>query len=243
MRKSLGDNVTKEELDAAITVVESSISGMETWVIPFAILVAVGVAGEAVIGVKQLLNNRELHGLRVKQGEFIDQERAELKTGVAKAEKSAADSKLALEKFKAPRRVDFSNKALEIQLAPFPGTQWDALVAPDIESRDFLSRLETALRIAKWAQIDWKGVVPGMARGGSSRIVGPIPSYFGGVFSSGTLIAINQEHSRVPDSPVLKAAEALAKALKDMDIACSGVVGMDVSANASAIHLIVGPKL
>jgi hypothetical protein len=61
-----------------------------------------------------------------------------------------------------------------------------------------------------------------------------------GVFTKGTLITVHPDFTKQPDSPQLKAAEALAVALKEVGIDCTGVIGMETSANKNAVHLVVG---
>ncbi len=150
--------MTKEEIDAAIVAVESSISGLEGWVIPFAFLVAIGVAGEAVIGVKQLLNNRELKGLRINEAELITKERAALQKEVSNAKKAAADALLALQKFKAPRWPNEEQQAALISVfRRYPGMVAHFWVYPvgTPDSAPLAMLLSILMKLNGWETASW----------------------------------------------------------------------------------------
>jgi hypothetical protein len=166
----------------------------------------------------------------------------ELRKDTAEANARAKEAELALEKLKRDRFV--IPRAFGEQLKPFNGTEFDVSVASnDLEADNLAIQLIASLgRLAAWKQIAWIGPVAARQLPGPTLPVGPLPSSFGGMFTRGTLIAVHPALTTQKDSSELKAAEALAQALKDNGVDCVGVMGMETSANKNAVHLIIGHK-
>ncbi len=55
---------TKEELELAIKTVEAAISRIDTYVLLFGSLVAIGVTGETILGIRHWIKDRQLRNLR-----------------------------------------------------------------------------------------------------------------------------------------------------------------------------------
>lgn len=170
-----------------------------------------------------------------------------LRKDTAEANARALEAQLALAKFKAPRRLHLDNSdeldAFTSALKVFAGTEWDALVVPNnVEAATLLREIELTLPRAGWVQIDWKGRTSPVPRDFKASVIGPLPTAFGGMFTSGTMIVVHPEHTSKPDSPTLLAATALADALNKAGVECAGVMGMDVSANRSAVHVLIAAK-
>lgn len=163
------------------------------------------------------------------------------KADAASANARALEAQVALEKFKADRTPDL--RIFGPTLEPFAGIEWDAsVVSDDLEADKLLAMIAIGLRRAKWVQVDWSGSVPARQIPGSTRPVGPLPTYFGGMFTRGTLVTIHPDFTTQPDSPQLKAARALVEALKGAGVDCAGLVGMETSANKNAVHMVIARK-
>lgn len=109
--------MTKEAVDAAIAAVEGSVTTTDTWVLLFAALVAIGVVGEAVLGIRHWILDGRLHALRTTQSQLHEKELTALRNDTTRlttegdqaraafrgAEARALEAQVALERFKAPR--------------------------------------------------------------------------------------------------------------------------------------------
>jgi|ERR1039458_276901 hypothetical protein len=93
--------MTKEELlDAAIASADSAVSGVEsairtldTWVLVFAALVAIGVLGESILGIWHWVKDRELRPLRVTQAHLHENKLELLRNATAQLSKDAETAK------------------------------------------------------------------------------------------------------------------------------------------------------
>ena len=150
------------------------------------------------------------------------------------AEERAAEAKLALEKYREPRRP--TDKQLDLlieRIKPFKGTKFDVGHNPDDrEQLNFLWYLEPAIPRAGWIRIDWKG-------GDMFRMNGWPGNHISG---SASVINVSIEVHPVNLEKLKPAAEALAGALKEIGIEATTGDFNNNSMNADAIHILVGQK-
>jgi hypothetical protein len=64
----------KDEVEAAISALETSIATLDTWVLVFAALVAIGVVGEAVLGVRHWMLDGRLRTVRHLESQLHENE-------------------------------------------------------------------------------------------------------------------------------------------------------------------------
>lgn len=76
--------MSKEEIEVAIAALETSIRKLDTWVLVFAALVAIGVLGESVLGIWHWLKDRELRPLRITQSQLHERELEVLRNDTAR---------------------------------------------------------------------------------------------------------------------------------------------------------------
>jgi hypothetical protein len=157
---------------------------------------------------------------------------------LAIAEKEAADAQEELRRFRAPRRLDQTQKAeLAEAMKPFAGRMYDASVsANEPEMLGLLMSLDPALALAGWVPTDWTSpvalVVPRMTTGKQTAVGMPVENVLVTChpISKGTL------------GPI---CEAFAEALNGFGIKAVGnpvIFGAGMSGNAGAIHIMVGRK-
>ena len=129
---------------------ESALTTLDIWLIVFGVLVAIGVVGESVVGY--------LHWRRSGQLQIVQNaENLTLQGQVADAQKQAADAQLALDKFKAPRRLSPEQQtALSHEMRPYAGTPFTMAVFNDKESNDLLGQIFQALVDAGWKPVAWQ---------------------------------------------------------------------------------------
>ncbi|MGD0565170.1 MAG: hypothetical protein ABSA66_19040 [Roseiarcus sp.] len=163
--------MTKDEVEIAISSIEKSMSSIDTWLLLFTLLVAVGVAGELILGVSHWLKDRELRPLRAEQSRIHATELAQLGTAAAEANARATNSAVEVEKLK------LDNLALQTVLLPrhvgliglneepkaktyfagidrFAGTEVAIQVAPDREAQNLANEIAIVLMKFGWkAQI------------------------------------------------------------------------------------------
>jgi hypothetical protein len=180
--------------------IEASLATLTTWIQIFGLLVAVGIVGEVGVGIRHWLLDRRLQSLQ----HIEDQERqaniarlnndaeaarrdiananaraAESNERAAKAEQAAAEANLALEKFKAPRKLtpEQSERITE-SVKKWSGTKFTLAVFDDPEPIELMAQIENALNSAGWIEDGWKGggaIVlsrPGRPNVGFSRVQG-----------------------------------------------------------------------
>ncbi len=146
--------MTKAEVAEAIANLEAFISRLDTAVLIFAALVAIGVVGEAILGVWHWRLDGQMRDLRHAQDQLHETELAqfhldseEAKAQAAQAEQRAAEASLELAKLKAPRtlRPEQQNRIIA-KLNPFGGTKFDiGLMPSDPEAEMLLTVVESML--------------------------------------------------------------------------------------------------
>lgn len=110
----------KVEVEAAISALETSITTLDTWVLVFAALVAVGVVGEAALGVRHWMLDGRLRTLRHVESQLHENELAQLAKDTADANARAAEAnqkaeqerleRLRLEAVVAPRSLSLDQQ-------------------------------------------------------------------------------------------------------------------------------------
>jgi hypothetical protein len=119
------------------------------------------------------------------------------------------------------------------KISPFAGTKFDVGHAKvDREVWDFLWLLEPAISAAGWVHIDW-------IAGERFRKNGWPGSHWYGEMGVNNVSIEVRPRSR---ATLMPAAEALAAALRAIDIEATTHDDNNTSQNDDAIHLIVGPK-
>ena len=226
--------MTKEEVDAAIVALEGSISSLDTWLWIATAIVAIGVIGEVIFGVRHLMLDNSLRELRRVETQIHEEELAQLTKDTADANARAQEAELALTKFRAPRLPTQTElAALTEKIKPFAGTKFDVgHPRVDREVWDFLWRLEPAIAAAGWVQIDWIGGAV------FKKNAWPGDPWYGEMGVNNVSIEVRPE-SR---AKLMPAAEALSAALEAIGIKATTGDNNNSSQNDDAIHLIVGPK-
>jgi hypothetical protein len=156
---------------------------------------------------------------------------------LARAQKDAADSKIALEKFKAPRELTPEQRGRIVdKLKKFSGTEYDIAISDsEPEILGLVLAVELVLSTAGWTELDWKGTGQALIRGGKQPLIRL------GVTIANVLIVV------LTDQPpkFFELALALSDALKAEGVdATAGEFGSHAmsSTNANAIHLLIGRK-
>ena len=157
----------------------------------------------------------------------------QLRKDTAEANERAAEAKLALEKFRAPRTLSPEQQGrITEKLKQFANTKFDAAAVQDTEATRFLVQIENSLAAAGWVQIEWKGGDIVLNRPGRPTI--------GMTGSPGLTIAV--EASWLTQHKA--AAEALLGALQAEGFTAKGIAEplAAINANPEAIHLLIGRK-
>jgi hypothetical protein len=157
----------------------------------------------------------------------------------AEANARAAEAKLELEKFKAPRFTLFNSDRqakLSEQLKPFAGKQFDAGISVgDTECELLLNVLEVALKNAGLIQIDWKSGLPntiGMVRRDKPTV--------GGVSAAGVTLEVDSK--RHPE--LVPLTQIISDALNETGVAAQAIGDVATNTeNADAMHVIIGKKM
>lgn len=160
---------------------EASIERLDVVLQVFAVIVAIGVLGEAVFGVRHVLLSRRLRVLQKADETQYQLTIARLQYDVAKADKEAEDERTArvrLESKVAWRRLDLNTQSeVASRLSRF--AKQPALLAyspNDVEASAFASDIAATLHTAKWDISEPLAVLSlreGPAPFGSSR---PVPT-------------------------------------------------------------------
>jgi hypothetical protein len=237
-------------LEATIRSLEATVSTIDTWVLVFAALVAIGVLGEAILGVAHWQTDRSLRPLRVAQSQMHELELAQLNNETASlramqplvtdALKSAFDASksLGLTTNFLMRLVQalmtVANPGIEIPgfLSPeqqahisskterFAGTKFDAEI--DLSSDVERLMLEGSLIVA-------------LEKAGWVKVSEPLQSK---INAQGVVI----NFVTGDDPELLNAAVALASALNAEGIAATVDPKTETDITASkTIHILVGP--
>lgn len=147
---------------------------------------------------------------------------------VTEANARAAEAQLELARLKAPRSLDEAKrKEVSEKMRLFAGMQFDLAVAPgDSEAAMLADQIEGALAAASLAKIGWIDMGPF----GPERFPITGETFVAGVVIAGT------------DSAITGAVRSLASALRDNGIAAAVDFRNAGSANAAAIHVMIGRK-
>src|SRR5438132_6870227 len=135
----------KAELESAISALDATSGRIDLWLLIFTIVVAAGVAGEAFFGIWHLVVANKLTPLRARLSELTTLE-------IANAQQSAAQARLALEQYKAPRTLrEEQQSALIAELKPF-GLTANIVVPPPTtpDTGPLASLLQELLQKAGW---------------------------------------------------------------------------------------------
>ena len=164
-------------------------------------------------------------------------ETARANESAAKANERAAQSELALERYKAPRVSGLKESDLQLaveELKGFAGTKFDAgIPLGNEECRQLLMVLENVLAAAKFDQQPWQDSNPGAV--GLNRKEKPS---VGAVVARGVIIEVDAKKH----PSLWKVAQAMQKAFKDAGIEALATPDIATSATGEWLHLLVGEK-
>jgi len=227
----------KEELTAAFSALEDSIARLDAWVIFFGVLVIIGVLGETLEGYRHWVLDKRLRALRETESQVHEAELAKVQNDTANAEARAAEAKLELAKFKAPRTLGPEQLArVAAALSRFAKTQFDVAVGPmgDPEPDVLGSAISSALSNAGWHQVDWRTSDIQMTLTRPGR---PVTS-----FASVTNIIVDIHPAQAPSLwPLAEAVSAALNAEGIASLAQQGSGGRNT--NEMAIHVMIGRKM
>jgi len=168
------------------------------------------------------------------------------RAAIAAADARSIEAKAGLEKYKSPRRLNFTqqNRIAE-KLKPFAGQTFDMSVQPDdVESWRLVPVIESALTLANWVQLDWwrppKPDLFGKIEPDPPLIYArPGLPVLGREIGVGVIIEIDSEYA----IRLKGAADALASALMSENIGTTVYVKDKLTnTNKDAIHCFVGKK-
>jgi hypothetical protein len=163
------DKTTKEGLEALI-------ARQEVWALIFGALVAIGVAGESVFGVRIWYNSRKLHKIERDENIALQLQVAEAKNRIAEANEGSLKAQVELAKLRketeARRLTGEQKEKLRSMLQGHPTPLGIVSRLLDGESSDFADDLAAALhsahrkavRIANWTESKY-GVFVGTLAG------------------------------------------------------------------------------
>jgi hypothetical protein len=160
--------------------------------------------------------------------EKLDHERG---LQLAAAQKDAADSKIELEKLKAPRTLLPEQQArIVVKVETFAGLQFDLAVLREKEPLNLMEKIEAVLLAAKWSEVVWTG--GDVLRAGKPNV--------GTAIEVGVSIQFDAKQG----STLQKGANTLAEALtvEGIDARAEFTNTNMPSKNNTAIHVIVGKK-
>lgn len=121
-------------------VLESSIDALDKWAITFAFVVAVGVAGEFVVGYLHWTKSRRLRAAEA-------EENLSLRRDIAEANRR----RVQLEARMAPRMLTSDQReALSMTLGRFAGHKLAVVSVNETEALEIVGGLQAALGSAKW---------------------------------------------------------------------------------------------
>jgi hypothetical protein len=203
--------------------------------------VLIGTIGTIVLsGVREQFANERIStneaetNRAIAESELAKSGAAEANARAAEANQKASEAQLKLAEFRKPRGVTAEQAALIIdKISPFTGSKFD--VGHDFVGRevwDFLWQLEPVISRAGWVHIDWIGPQTFKKNGW------PGDHNYGLANVSNVSIEV---HPQAPEKLKL-AAEALAEALRDINITVTTTDFNNASMNMEAVHLLVGPK-
>ena len=227
----------KEELTVAISALENSIARLDAWVIFFGVLVIIGVLGETLEGYRHWVLDKRLRALRETESQMHEAELAKVRNDTANAEAQAAEAKLELARFKAPRTLDSAQWArVTAALSRYAKTQFDVAVGPtgDPEPDILGTTISSALSNAGWQQVDWRTSDIQMTLTRPGR---PVTG-----FASVTNVIVDIHPEKA--TSLWPIAEAVAAALNAEGIASQAQQGSGGrNTNEKAIHVMIGRKM
>jgi hypothetical protein len=143
------------------------------------------------------------------------------------------EAQLALEKFKAPRKLTPEQQSQVVtKIKFFSATPFEMTLFDDPEAIDLVLQIEDVLNSAGWTEQSWSGA-------GSINFTRPQKPTVG--LNSMTGLFVQADASRASDLGA--AAVALASALKDAGLAATSQVGqMPEGMNKSAVQIQIGKK-
>jgi uncharacterized membrane protein len=195
---------------------ESTLRTLDIWLIVFGVFVAIGVAGESVVGFLHWRRGGQLQAIQAS-------EILELTNSVANANERALEAQLALETFKAPRSLNDAQLAkIAAPLHQFVGQEYAVTTFWDLKEPLALSnRIHQALQLA-----GWKFIPPGT----------------GGAFLLGGIAGVQVWVHPDADAPVKAAADALIGALNAEQIEAELKLQNPNNPKDNKIALNVGTK-
>ncbi len=234
----------KEAVESAIGVLEGASATIDTWLLIFTFIVAVGVVGEAVFGVAHLINAHKLQPLRERQAQLnalelsgLNSKIADANERAAEANRKAAEAALALEKYKAARVIKPGGLArITAALSPFAKTEFDVAVGPmgDPEPELLATAITSALTNAGWLQIAWK------TSDAQLTLEKPGKPTFGFAAVTNVIVDIHPGQA----TRLWPIARAVAAALNAEGIAADAQQGSGGrNTNENAIHIMIGRKM
>jgi hypothetical protein len=151
---------------------------------------------------------------------------------IAEANARALEARLALEKFKAPRKLGETQLArVKAAVTPFAGTPFDIGVTLESEPQNFAAQIAGLLESAGWV---WKD------RNNTPGIAINIGKHQAGMVSGGPPLGIEIDSSK--DKDWGRAVLALGNALLAEDMQPVMNEATDNSASSDAVHLYFGSK-
>jgi len=163
---------------------------------------------------------------------------AKANTTASVAQKEAAEARLALEQYKAPRISGFdAAKQTKVSVAAkrFAGLKFDVGIASgDSECAFLLDAIESVLRNAGLVQVDWQDLHPAalsFERAGRPKV--------GNITAIGLLLEVDsQRHPEFWD-----AAQGIVSVLNEVGLASKAYPDLKTNgANPDVIHVLIGKK-
>jgi hypothetical protein len=250
----------KDEVEAAIGVLEAWGRTVDNWVLICAAIVAFSLAAEVIFSVLHWRNENKLRPLRTEQtrlhnlelvelGNVAEEARretarlsaeaetarasiAEANARAAEASARAVEAQLALEKFKAPRTLSLEQQAKIIgEMKQFSGTPFVLGVFIEPEAIALLTQVDEILIAAGWVEQEWKASAIVYSREGKPNV--------GYTTITGLYIQADNSHAADFGQIVVK----LASLLSDAGIDAKAEVGRMVpNTNNDAIKILIGQK-
>jgi hypothetical protein len=221
--------MTRAEIAEVISNLEEFISKLDTWVLIFAALVAVGVVGEAVLGLWHWKLDGRMRDLRRTESQIHEKDLAQLARDTAEANARADEAKLELARLTTPRKFTLGQEhQLSDSLKRFAKTPFDFSVQTEPEPVALMAQLGEVLKTADW---EWQPVG------------GPIVFQKPGMPNVGivSLVGIEIQISESKRSDWEAAVIALRDGLNAAGIAANAMA-INEGAPEGAIHIQIGQK-
>jgi hypothetical protein len=203
-----------------------------------ALLVTVGTWGTIkTAGIKERFSDERIAANEAETKRSIAESDI-AKRGAAEANARAAEAKLELEKFKAPRQLDMGQQARILgKTRPFAGTRFDLSAIPgDPEALNFAVQIAVVLEAAGWSWIEF------------NHPSGPLMTVYGlpgrpNIGQGGAWGVVVQRHSDHVEQ-FEPAAKALANAVEAEGFLAAAVENPPSESipNHDTVHIIVGKK-